>query len=254
MSNDLEIFVDTTKQIHSLDIPSKAMAERLVRSAMNMVAIDLQNNNITGAIETKNKYESIEHWFKRQHATLITQNTVAVGRLELIRQIGAYIRDNYEHIGGNQNKDKNGKFISKDLVITREEQGKYLKDLPISSATYLKWMDAADIEPDEFNQFVLPYLDESVKDDIDGIFLGTVLSHFYPSKYNDVDAPNLPPSLKKVWLLGRDYMDALSDMIIDCGDGNVPADHVTKVFEQMDKVTTANREAKKYIRDAYKGN
>lgn len=80
----------------------------------------------------------IEDWFHhvafafQQHANLITQNIVAVGRLRLIRPIGKYIKDNYDHRGG---------YAPAALRV--QQGGKLLKDLPINHQTYLKWMDAS---------------------------------------------------------------------------------------------------------------
>lgn len=239
MNNALDIFVDAANTAHNLDIPSRVMAEKLVRSAMRIVALDLANNNINGAIETKNKYESLEHWFRRQHADLITQNTVAVGRLRLIRQIGNYIKNNYEHeLGGDK----------KSLSPNDNDR---LKDLPIASSTYLKWMDASDIDEEVFSDWAEYYTSEDVNEN-DEIYLSRFLSFFYPDKYsNDIDIPNLLPHMKLVYIRARDLMDACNSMLDEISKGETPPEQVNKVFEQLDRVSSKIADIKKMIGDLY---
>lgn len=247
MSSELDVFVDTTKTIHALDIPSRDKAEMLVRTALRMVLDDLADKNIEGAITTYNQYSSIEQYFKRQHADLVTQNTVAVGRLRLIRPIGKYIKKNYVHepylVDADRNRtairDEQKKIVNMTTTIPKGLSGKYLKDLPISEKTYLKWMDAAAVTEEEFEEWKKYYLDEDPKNPLkeeDDVHFVLFLKHFFSAKYGGGDDKiNLLPHIKRAYNAWKEIIDAYQIINQELGKGETPVEQLVTLRDQMNK-------------------
>lgn len=264
----LNVFVDTTKTIHALDIPSKEKAEMLVRTALRMVLEDLADKNIEGAITTLNKYSTIEQYFKRQHADLITQNTVAVGRLRLIRPIGQHVIDNYEH-GNILSSGKinitpirsadNTRFIGAINTPVASPDGKplkFLKDLPVAHNTYLKWMDAAKVTDEEFESWAIYYLgndpDNPLKEEDDVHFM-LFLRKFFSAKYGGNDSgPSLLPHMKRAYLLWGEIITAYQAMVEEIANGSTPVEQINIVREQMNKAIEVVNSSLIKISELYK--
>lgn len=254
-TNTLEKFVETTKAIRALDIPSKETADALVRSAMRMVAIDLSNGNLSGAKHTADQLEAVEKFLKRkveqQQADRITQNTVAAGRYRVIREIGRWLIDNVDHgtkrsAGGIANLS-NDKSID-GLVI---KVAKVLVELGIGETTYKRWLYIGALPDDDFDSFLSPYLDENIQQNmelyISLLYRLAVAWEKEPSKITEPSI-TLAPHLKAVYLATAYLRDKMQKAQSEIDKGNTPSSQVQFIFDQftdlVDDINTFMRHTK----------
>lgn len=252
MSNELDVFVDTTKVIHAMEIPSKEKAEMLVRTALRMVLDDLADKNIEGAITVYNQYSTIEQYFKRQHADLVTQNTMGVGRLRLIRPIGQYIKDEYYHGSTINGRTKNGDYS----FVSEYQTNKRLGDLPITHHTYTKWIDASTVTEEEFEKWAVYYMgndpERPLKEEDDVHFM-LFLRKFFSAKYGgDTSGPSLLPHMKRAYNAWEEIIAAYQVMVQATADGNTPIEQINIVREQMNKAVEVVNDSLKKIGELYK--
>jgi hypothetical protein len=244
-NNAIEIFANAAREVRDLDIPSKQAVEALTRSALRMVALDLSNNNIQGAIDTKEKLQAVENYIKakvgQQQADLITQNVVAAGRLRIIREVGKWLDEN---IGPGQPK----KELSYDTTIL-------LPDLGISRDESSRWQQVAELPDDEFEAWLQPYLDGNVSKG-EELYFSRLLKHVQPPKEPSEPTSNgaplsMQPHINAVYCWARDGANILQTYVEEVGKGETPQRQIAFVIEQLSSLQKEIETAKRQSGELY---
>jgi hypothetical protein len=246
-NNAIEIFANAAREVRDLDIPSKQAVEALTRSALRMVALDLSNNNIQGAIDTKEKLQAVENYIKakvgQQQADLITQNVVAAGRLRIIREVGKWLIDNIPHEGGQPKKEP----LPRVTVLT--------SDLGISRKTSDTWQQVAELPDDEFEAWLQPYLDGNVSKG-EELYFSRLLKHVQPPKEPSDSTSNgaplsMQPHINAVYCWARDGVNVLQTYVEEVGKGETPQRQIAFVIEQLSSLQKEIETAKRQSGELY---
>lgn len=232
--NTLATIHSAADAIRELDIPSKETAKALVQSAMRMVALDLSNGNLAGAKHTVDKLEAVEKFLKRkvqqQQADRITQNIVAAGRYRTIREIGAWLIDNVDHNGNSRSSHASERIVYKVSEV--------LTELGIGKTTYIKWMDIGRLPDQEFNEWLAPYLDETIQQNME-LYITSLYKYASPSNVTrsyrqDVEPPiTLAPYMRYVYVATVYLRDKIQAMQTEIDKGDTPVTQVRFIHEQF---------------------
>lgn len=102
------------KAVKELEIPSIEAIDASLRGVMRMVAHDLENKNLMGAMDKVHKTQAMEQYFKKlvktQPSLIIHQNTVTAYRIRELREIGEWIDKYMAPKGINKDANTDGEF------------------------------------------------------------------------------------------------------------------------------------------------
>jgi hypothetical protein len=240
-NNAIEIFANAAREVRDLDIPSKQAVEALTRSALRMVALDLSNNNIQGAIDTKEKLQAVENYIKakvsQQQADLITQNVVAATRLRIIREVGKWLIDNLPDAG-------NPLWLH-DVTIAPK-----LADIGITKRDSSHWQQAAELPDEDFEAWLQPYLNDNVSKG-EELYFSRLLKHVQPPKEpsdstNNGSPLSMQPHINAVYCWVRDGSNVLQTVVEEVGKGETPQRQIAFAIEQLGslqkEIETAKRQ------------
>jgi hypothetical protein len=235
--NALQTFVDTTRTIRELNIPSKEQADALVRSAMRMVANDLSNGNLNGAKHTADQLEAVEKFLKRKvqqyQADRITQNIIAAGRYRTIREIGKWCIENVNH---RQSETAGGR----DINISLDDGAKLsmvtttIAELGIGVSTYKHWLMVGGLSDDDFDNFIAPYLDENINRDKE-LYITLLYKLAIPAYAKEKpEAPlSLAPHMKSLYLSINGLRNTMQRAQTEIDKGETPRTQAQFIFDQF---------------------
>jgi hypothetical protein len=246
-NNAIEIFANAAREVRDLDIPSKQAVEALTRSALRMVALDLSNNNIQGAIDTKEKLQAVENYIKakvgQQQADLITQNIVAAGRLRIIREVGKWLIE-YLPNGGDRKSD------SHDVNLIPR-----LSDLGVTGNDSSRWQQVAELPDKDFEAWLQPYLNDNVSKG-EELYFSRLLKYVQPPREPSDSANNgsplsMQPHINAVYCWVRDGSNVLQTVVEEVGKGETPQRQIAFVIEQLGSLQKEIETAKRQMGELY---
>lgn len=131
---------DNIKNIQKLDYtPSVELARSLATSAKQALA---QATKVEDMTQIKNKLGTIEHWFKKQRASLVESNLIVAERIRTERAIGKWISENINH-GGDRKSNKSrshGVTLISDVGITKNDSSRWQKLAAIDEQDFEVWI------------------------------------------------------------------------------------------------------------------
>ena len=105
-SNAIILLDAAEKELRSVDVPTLELARALTSAALAQARYYIENGNIPAARDVVDKMGGVEKYIKakvqQQQAKLVTQNTVALGRFEVIWELGRWLRNNSPGRGGDR--------------------------------------------------------------------------------------------------------------------------------------------------------
>ena len=134
------------ERLHQTDYsPSVELATSLAGAARHALAQATHPEEIKGV---RDKLSTIEHWFKKQRATLIESNLLVAERLRAERKVGAWLRENVRH-GGDRQSEK-----------ASLHRASLLSDVGISQSDSHRWQRTAAIDEADFETWVQECLND----------------------------------------------------------------------------------------------
>ena len=128
------------ERLHQTDYsPSVELATSLAGAARHALAQATRPEEIKGV---RDKLSTIEHWFKKQRATLIESNLLVAERLRAERKVGAWLRKNV-HPGGDRQSEKAllpEVTMLSDVGISRRDSHKWQRMAAIDEADFETWV------------------------------------------------------------------------------------------------------------------
>lgn len=278
-------FLATTQAINALDIPDiseKEKAIRFVRAAQNMIRFQLETRDLEGAKETLDKVEAVEGYFAKKtngqkklvdrlskkyghkadapelqreleklHKDRITQNIVAEGRIRSIRDIGDWAIIWMDHgtnkTGGGvdveEKRTNHVRPIDKDDLI---KQSEILAKFLISPTTLGYWQQLAGIEDSKFEEFIAPFTDETILNNIELNYTLAVRLFKYNAGRGHVNKHNLTPQLMNIAVALDLLVDRIDSSQREIDKGNLPPINQMQTIREMFKDTVEH--INKYIR------
>lgn len=148
-------FKEATTKLGTIDIPSKETAMALAQSALQMVLLDLEANNIRGAIETAQNYDVWERYVKNRingdKKYTLTQNIVVAGRLDIAYETGRWIEKHMVPKG--TNRTINHMVDGRPMIWAQD-----LKDWGMKLTDWNRWVWISRLGKDQLEEFKKPYL------------------------------------------------------------------------------------------------
>ncbi len=214
MDSALDIFVDATRRIRDLELPSRAQLEGMMKSAMALVARDLEANNIRGAIDTMEKTKAIEDYVKarvrHEKLDLVRGNVVVAGRLDILREIGWWLDENIT-------RDVNKRYADYIDVIGDEKPKFFLDDIGVTPRQSYQWQEIASLPEEEYQEFRKPYLQDSAQDEL---YFYRLWKYMHPEYSDDPDEElgvELSKSGKKLYRQLKDVKRSVIDYFTSLG-------------------------------------
>src|SRR4030042_602210 len=224
MTNPLDLYVNANKEVRILNLPNEETINALTVSVMRLVALDLQNNNIKGALDTKDKLQAMEDYIaakvSQQEADLKTQNMIAALRLRTIREIGDWCEKNIEHSGGKPSPE--GKVT--------------WKKIGVSHNTGNEWMAVSKIPNDQFELWLTPYLGVGVKTGME-LYFSRLLEFAEPriTKAKEEKEPDtfLLPSVMAVQKATSAWKESIRIIVQEIGKRKIPHNQILFLYEEI---------------------
>ena len=142
-SNAIILLDAAEKELRSVDVPTLELARALTSAALAQARYYIENGNIPAARDVVDKMGGVEKYIKakvqQQQAKLVTQNTVALGRFEVIWELGRWLRNNSPGRGGDR-KSSNKMLLD-------------LNSLGIEKMQSSRWQRVADIELEDIREW-----------------------------------------------------------------------------------------------------
>lgn len=237
MTSVLDYYVDANNAVHNLDIPNKDAIEALTRSAMRMIAVDLNRIDVPGfkgAVDTLDKLKAIEDYIRvkkaQQLADLVTQNKVAASRLYAVREIGKWLK--IYLAPANRPKEN---CASRSTVNDDPEY--HLDELNITRHQSADWQMIASIPTKEFDEWLNQFVSDAEKIEAE-LTLSKLLEYIRPQreKQPTKETPNLLPHVKTVYVDADNLLNHLPEMIRGICEGNTPKDQFIKVRDKLNEL------------------
>lgn len=149
-TNVLDVYNAALQKTYELDTPDKEMVKALVKTALNHVALAMQNNDAKSALDTADKLGAIERYIKakvaQNQSDLLTQNIIGVARARILKELGLFADKYFPH----------GGEAGKHLLGSTEEYFGY------SQREVWEWRIVGRMSEDDFNKWSEYYLDGGV--------------------------------------------------------------------------------------------
>jgi hypothetical protein len=237
-TNVLAVYDAAIHKTYELDIPDKARAEALGQALLKEVAFCLQEDNIQGAIELKNKMGAslkyIQGLVKHKKIDLLTYNTLASYDLRSTRDIGGWLDVHIDHTPGNPKREYTWAIVE------------------IPHQTGLEWILVSRMGAERFEEWIAPYLDGNV-DKWEQLYYQRLFNHLRPKGEPTLsDAPiTLLPSALAVYIGTRNLKEYLQTFVEDAGKGDIPVAQIRFIGEQIIELNKVMNDSLKQVGELY---
>lgn len=259
MSNEIEttdnrnyafdMFKAAQDEVRKLNITDKQAVIDICQAGMHVLANQLQDNDIMGAIDTQNKMDAFTRYMRsipKSHANYTWNvNKMADTHVRMLRMTGGKLK---KHIYPSKQEGKEKMVqLTEALEEPKISSDDLEKKYNIKYSNYYLWKMLSEIDDEKFEAYLHPYLDGNVENGL--IFYWTHLyNHFYSNPSTPEKLPiAMTPAQATLYKAARDLYAAFDDAIQDIGEGKTPAGVIQYNIDYLKRIP---EETQNYIKQA----
>jgi hypothetical protein len=243
-----DLLVNAQKEARKLNVPSIEAVEDLCKTAMRMLAADLENNDFAGATDILNKVGAFEKYLRsipKTHANYtLNVNTMAATHVRGLRDTGRKLKN---HMAPESWQPNSSVKSLEEPMIHESDLEKY----NITRNKYGFWRRLSDIPDDKFDSYIAPYIDGGVEKGMI-LYWTNLYNHFYSTPSTPDELPiAMTPAMAKIYRAVRDLYAAIDGGVEDIAKGETPITQPRYILEYWKKLPEKMAHFKSTTKELY---